>query len=221
MSRSHAARFAVANRVARRAMVALVLGLALLAGCGGSGGSDEPSPAAGPATSTTADTTSTTQAPSTASSTSLPPATVPTTAAPDSEAEVKAAYLEIMDEFYRRLEHPDPTDPTVSQNHTGPSLEQVKDRLADLVRDGAADVFTSRGVPRPQVVGIEVQGDEAMVRNCIVDDVIVRRIKTGEILNNRVDSVLIESALVRMGSRWQLKDQVAVRSWPDANGCSR
>ncbi|MGI8711418.1 MAG: hypothetical protein ACR2LA_10545, partial [Acidimicrobiales bacterium] len=126
MSRPRAERFAVANRVAWRAMVALVLGLALLAGCGGS---DEPSPAAGPTTSTTADTTSTTvdptsttQAPSTASSTSLPPATVPTTAAPDPEAEVKAAYLQIMDAYFRRLQHPDPADPEIAANHTGASL---------------------------------------------------------------------------------------------------
>jgi len=205
--------------------VALVLGLALLAGCGGS---DEPSPAAGPATSTTADTTSTTidptsttQAPSTASSTPTPPATVPTTAAPDPEAEVKAAYLQIMDAYFSRLQHPDPADPEIAANHTGASLEAVKRRTAALQQQGAVDRFTANGPPIPKITQVEVRGDGATVTSCIINDVIVVRAKDDYVLNGNIESQEYESTLAEIGGRWKLSTSALVRKWADEKGCDR
>lgn len=193
-----------------------------LAAAGCSGGSDAAptTSASTPRRTTTTTTSTTTAAPTTTAkpTTTGPPATVPSLS---TEEEAKAAYLKIIDRFYRRLQKPNSSDSSIAQNHTGPSLRQVKERVGELLRTGAVDSFTSRGLPRPHVISVRKQAETVIINNCIVDDVVVRNKTTGKVINNEVDSVLLDSELVREGGHWKLRDQVALKSWKDANGCDR
>jgi hypothetical protein len=156
------------------------------------------------------------------STTTTHPSRSTTTAATSVEEEVETEYLEIMDAYYRRLQDPDPDDPTIEQFHTGASLKQVLERNADRKRQGLVSRFASNGVPVPRIELVTVAtATSSSVTNCVVDDVQLVDAASGQVKDDSVASYAIRSDLALEGGRWKLEDQVVLERWPDSKGCTR
>lgn len=194
---------------------AIGLGLALTAAFAlllwSCSGESEPAKASAPAT-----TSSPEPPPETAE-----PTTSTTTTPPTPEQTVKAAYLAIIDRYFHRLGDPDPTDATIAENHTGPSLAQVTKRNFELKNLGQRDRFSDTGPPIPQVEDVKISGSRATVINCVIDDVVVEYSASGVVVNDSVATYRFRSELQFSRSRWKLEEQVVTMSWPDAKGCDR
>ena len=164
-------------------------------------------------------------APATTSSPEPPPETAEptaTTTTPQTpEQTVKAAYLAIIEMYFRRLEQPDPADATIAENHVTPSLETVTKRNLELQKLGQRDRFPSGRPPVPHVESVKIAGSQATVFNCVVDDVIVEHADTDVVVDDSVATYRFRSELQFSRSRWKLAEQVVTMSWPDAKGCDR
>ncbi len=189
----------------------LLLTLAL---AGAACSDDKPeSPTAG---DTLPDTTTTEPAPTTTGPTTT------TTTPPTPEEEVEAAYLDIVESYFRRLENPNPDDPTIAENHTGASLEVTRTRNEEALRSGQIDRFPSGSPPVPEILEVQLQGATlAVIEICLVDDVQVIERASGTVVNDEVATSLIEATLVLEESQWKVSEQNRLQRWPDAEGCDR
>lgn len=180
------------------------------------------SPDAGPtADDTVAKRTSSTTTGSTTTTTEDATTTTTTAPKPTPKDEVEAAYLEIVKTYYDRLLDPNPDDPTIAAFHTGKSLQEALKQNKALRDAGAAGRYTTQGRPLPTVISIAIEGDSAVVRNCLVDDVVIFNRATDNVLNDEVTSRLTRSQMKRIDGRWRLAEQQLVASWPDSAGCER
>ncbi|HEX2577782.1 MAG TPA: hypothetical protein VHK88_15625 [Aquihabitans sp.] len=145
-----------------------------------------------------------------------------TTTPPTPEEEVEAAYLEIMDAYFRRLERPNPDDPSIAVNHSGSSAVDVAEILTTLSDAGQVARFSDDGPPTPKVERTEMLAvDRARLRSCIVDPTVLADRETGEVLNDAVSSRLVEAVLLRSGGAWKLDSLSVLERWADDRGCNR
>ena len=178
-------------------VVVLVLAAA---GCGG-GGVDE------------ADATSTTVEPSTTSE-PVPPSTAPTE---------EAAVLAAVDGYWRTyFEANDPPDP----NYAGLASYSEGQALG-ITRENAARRRTLRQAVRRSTSTlferstalVALHGDEAEVKDCVVDGSQLVDVPSGVVLNDAVNTVRFRFSLDRIGGQWKVVESVVVESLPDHASC--
>jgi hypothetical protein len=177
-------------------LVAIVLVGLLAAGCGG--GDDDSSP-----------------------DTSRPPADVSSSTAPpttrSAESEVEEAYLAYWAMGERLLETPNPDDPEIAQRAIDPARGQMIDSLTTLrARDQA--VIRGSGYAH-NVLSVEVTGETAVVRDCVVDDGAVINVVSRATVSERVTTVLLETTLYRDGPGWRVREIDQRDSWEGATTC--
>ena len=186
-------------------VVAAVTATALLGAC-----SDD---IAAPGPTADATTTTSTAAPTTTTQPSAP--TTP-------EDEVAAAYVAIIDASYTRLQDPNPSDPSIAEQHVGESLTKTLENNRSALANGRRYRFTELGPPRITVRSVDVTGtNEAVILNCIVDDVVVFDQATGAILDDSLDIGEMRSVLVRDAGRWKLSTQTMLEESTEAVSCAR
>jgi hypothetical protein len=178
-------------------LVAIVLVGLLAAGCGG--GDDDSSP----------DTSR--RAPDSSSSTA-PPTTR------SAESEVEEAYLAYWAMTERLLEAPNPDDPEIAQRATGPVRGQLIDSLTTL----RAQDHAVRSGPdyAHSLLSIDVEGDTSLVRDCAVDDAAVVDVLSGETIDERLVTVLLETTLRQEGG-WLVAEVDQQDSWEGKTTCDR
>ncbi len=182
--------------------VAAVAAALLAAGCGGSG--DPAAVGDVPAASTTAS--------------SAPTPTTLSTA--EIERAVLDAYLAGWEAKRVSNDPPDPEFPALAETHTGPALEQaVQNRKAFLVT-GRVGRFPEDSVAERQAEVVSVEPDEAVVRDCSVDDSQIVIAATGEVVNDLVATVLFEGSMVVEDGRWKLRSLKVVEEWEGVAGCA-
>lgn len=165
--------------------------------------------------------------PASATTTTLQPSpstTAPPTTPPEDlteEEEVEAAYLAIMDRYYERLEAPNPDDQSIEDGHVGESLRQVIDRNRQRQSQGQRDIPGPNGRPQPEIESITVNEAEAIILNCLIEDIQVVSAESGEIVDDGVLSFEVRSVLRFSDGVWKLADQVATGQWSDGRGCDR
>lgn len=205
--------------------VVLVVG-ALAVGCGGDDGRNDLAPLT--SSSTTDDPspsrpteTSTSTTPSTPT-TSAPPETSGPTGADAAEQEVIDRYLGY---WAARLEAnsgvPDPAHPGLAEFATGPQLEAAMSEAQSNLEAGLA--YRQREDPsaiqRVEVVSIE--GDVAVVQECYVDDGLVVRQDTGEVVDDDISTHNVRGDLVREdGGPWRVSAVRAIQVWEGVAGCA-
>jgi hypothetical protein len=180
--------------VRRLATIALVGILAV--GCGG--GDDDSSPPTSRRGSTT---------------------TVSTPTTLSAEAEVEEAYLAYWEMGERLLEAPDPDDPEIAQRAIDPARGQMIDSLTTL---NARQQAVRRGSGYAHnVLSVEVTGEMASVRDCVVDDGAVISVVSGSTIREHVSTVLLETTLRRQGAHWRVSQIDQRDSWEGATTCDR
>lgn len=207
--------------------VVLVVG-AFAVGCGGDDGRTDPgprtssttdaqSPSSRPATSSTSPTSS-----STTSTTSAPPVTTGPTGADAAEQEVIDRYLGY---WAARLEAnsgvPDPAHPGLAEFATGAQLEAAMSEAQSNLEAGLA--YRQREDPaaiqRVEVVSID--GDVAVVQECYVDDGLVVRQDTGDVVDDDISTHNVRGDLVREhGGPWRVSAVRAIQVWEGVAGCA-
>jgi hypothetical protein len=132
------------------------------------------------------------------------------------EAEVEAAYLAYWEMLDRLAEAPDPDDPEILERASGEALFEVVAGLTRL-RD-AGHVAEIGSMYSHSVESVEVVGDRAVLRDCVVDDSKIVDPNTGEIVRGGdVASGALEVTLILEGNRWIVD---AVERFPTGPGVS-
>jgi hypothetical protein len=216
-------------RRSRRPLAVVLVLTALAVGCGDGEGRTDPKPP----TASTADrpsassrpttTSSSTTSVTTASATSVPPTTSGRDGAPD------AAEQEVIDRYLgywaARLEAnsgvPDPAHPGLAEFATGAQLDAAMSEAQSNLEAGLA--YRQREDPaafqRVEVVSID--GNTALVQECFVDDGLVVRQDTGEVVDDDITTHNVRADLVREdGGDWRVLAVRAIQVWEGVAGCA-
>lgn len=195
----------------------------LAVACNGDDGSDV---AAATTTTSSERTTTTARTRSTTTSTSGPSVTAPTSTPGTGGA--NAAEQEVIDRYIGYWDArtaantgvPNPADPALAEFATGEQLEAVvTETQANL--DGG---FAFRAAERPanfrEVRVVSIDGDVAVVQECVVDDQVIFRRESGEVVNDEVATRNVRGELSRVDGRWRLARAELVQRWEGVGGCA-
>ena len=200
--------------------------LAALAGCGGGGGSG----AAPTSTTRSADRSSTTTAATSSSTTSTSSATATTTTRPSSATTSPAspAELAVIDRYLgywdaRRGANtgtPNPDDPALREYATGEQLAAVVAETRSNLEAGLAfrQPTKPHGIQRVDV--IEIEGDRAVVQECVVADGVVVRRDTGEVVNDDVNTHNVKAEMVKVEGAWKVSAATLLQRSEGVSGCA-
>ena len=164
--------------------------------------------------SSTATSTTSTEPSSTTSSTS-------TTGGQSVEDEIISRYVGYWDaRLAANSGTPDPNDPALREFATGRQLETVIAETRANLDEGLA--FRARPNPADfrKVTVVEVDGDRAVVQECFVDDGLVVRRDTGEVVNDTVATHNVRGELVRIDGAWRVSEARLVQRWEGVAGCA-
>lgn len=206
------------------AVVALATLIFLLAACGGD---DEP--AAAPTTttavstsapsSTTSGATTTSDASSTSTASSTPTAT--TAPGTTAEQEVIDRYVGYWKaRFEANSGTPDPDDPALRDFATGAQLDAVIAETQSNLDDGLAFKRAAKSHDFQKVTVTKVDGDRAVVQECVVSDGVIFKRATGEIVNDKVSTHNVRGELLRVDGVWRVSEARLLQRFEGVAACA-
>lgn len=167
-------------------------------------------------TTTTSSTTSTTTRPTTTEAAT--PTTAPGTTPED---EVIDRYIGF---WNARLEAnsgtPDPNHPGLREFATGAQLDAVIAETQSNLDEGLA--FRPAADPQgfQHVTVIELNGDRAVVQECVVSDGVIYRRDSGEVVNDEVATHNVRGELARVDGRWRVASAQLIQRFEGVAGCA-
>lgn len=194
-----------------RAACLVIAGVLVLAAC-----SDDDDGALG--STTTSESSSTTTSTSEPTTTSSPDSTDP---GDDEDAEILGRYLAFWEaRFEANTEPVNPDDERLADLATGPQLDNVREETRQRAEAGLAfrrpeDSITER---RPRIVA--VGGDQATIQDCAINDSVVYRVSTGEVIDDSVVTRSVTATMRLVGDRWRLESAREVQKWEGVAGCA-
>lgn len=188
--------------------------LVALAGAACSGGDDTASVKSSTTSTTRRSTaTSATTAPADSTGTSQPGGTV--------EDEITARYLAFWEaRFAANQNPPNPDDPRLAELATGDQLENVIAETRRRRDDGLALRRPANSITRRDVTVRSVDGDVATIQDCAVNDGVIYRVATGEVVNDDVVTQSVSATMRRVGGEWKLERATLVQEWQGVAGCA-
>lgn len=205
----------------RRAVIsALCVALVLaLAGC-----SDDDSDTAASST-TAADRTSTTAS---ASSTSRDTTTTTTEATPVTTAPGTTAEQEVIDRyvgywnarFNANAGVPNPDDPALRDFATGRQLDAVVAETQSNLDSGVAFERAAEPHNIQRVTVVEIDGDRAVVQECVVDDGLVVSRDTREVVDDSVSTHNVQAEMLRVDGVWKVSEARLLQQFEGVAGCA-
>lgn len=207
----------------RRHASGRTIALAILIGLGVVGCSDD---AATPSTSTTQPRRSLTTT-DTTSSTSTTESTTSTTSASTpngrtAEEEIVARYIGYWDaRFAANSGTPNPDDPALRDFATGAQLEAVIAETRSNLENGLAFRPAANPSDIQRVDVIQLEGDHAVVQECVVTDGVIYRRDTGEVVDGEVYTQNIRGELQHVDGAWRVSSARLVQQWEGVAGCAR
>lgn len=155
-------------------------------------------------------------------STTRPRATTTTTATLDPIAD------EIIDRYKQywkaRFEAnqapPNPDAPGLKEYATGQQLDQVVAETRSNLEANLAVRRAENSVARSSVKMVKVEVDSAVLQECAVDDDVVYRYKTGEVVNTAVATHNVEATMRKVDGVWKLASARLVQRWEGVAGCA-
>ena len=205
----------------RRAVIsALCVALVLaLAGC-----SDDDSDTASSST-TAADRTSTTAS---TSSTSRDTTTTTTEATPVTTAPGTTAEQEVIDRyvgywnarFNANAGVPNPDDPALRDFATGRQLDAVVAETQSNLDSGVAFERATEPHNIQRVTVVEIDGDRAVVQECVVDDGLVVSRDTGEVVDDSVSTHNVQAEMLRVDGVWKVSEARLLQQFEGVAGCA-
>lgn len=206
----------------RRHVSGWTIALAILIGLGVVGCSDD---AATTSTSTTEPRGSSTTT-DTTSSTSTPESTASTTSASTpngqtAEEEIVARYIGYWDaRFAANSGTPNPDDPALRDFATGAQLDAVIAETRSNLENGLAFRPAANPSDIQRVDVIDLEGDHAVVQECVVTDGVIYRRNTGEVVDGEVYTQNIRGELQHVDGAWRVSSARLIQQWEGVAGCA-
>lgn len=195
----------------RHLMRHAVLVMVALGACSGSG--DGPTTSGSTATSSVTSTTADTTATSTEATTTTAPADA-------AEQAVLEAYQGYFDAILAANDPPDQFHPALRQFATGEAFQSVFEAAQGNRLAGRALRLPESSMTEHRAEVISIEGEQAMVRDCAVDDGLVVDIKTGEVFNDEVATQLRTATLVQEEGSWKVSFTKLEQRWEGIAGCA-
>lgn len=115
---------------------------------------------------------------------------------------------------------PDPDHPLLAQHATGAALERVR-AFAQRNRDeGIVTALPEGSISREWPELVSVAGQTAQVRSCEIDDRLIIETGTGEVLDDKVVTLLTEATLVVEDGRWKVSEATFIDESEGVSGCA-
>ncbi|QYG94408.1 hypothetical protein HC251_19515 [Iamia sp. SCSIO 61187] len=140
-----------------------------------------------------------------------------------------AAEQEVIDRYLgywaARLEAnsgvPDPAHPGLAEFATGAQLEAAVAEAQSNLEAGLAYRQREHPAAFQRVEVVSIEGDVAVVQECYVDDGLVVRQDTGEVVDDDISTHNVRGDLVREhGGPWRVSAVRAIQVWEGVAGCA-
>lgn len=197
-----------------KAATMIAAGMLVLGACSGD---DDDRVLGTTTTSTTSSTTATSEPTSTTSSTT----SESTDPGSDEEVQILDRYLAFWEARFEANTDPvNPDDERLADLATGAQLDNVREETRKRAEAGLAlrrpeDSITER---RPRIVKID--GDVATIQDCAINDGIVYRVSTGEVIDDSVATRSVSATMRRVDGRWRLESARELQKWEGVAGCA-
>lgn len=196
-----------------RRLATLVIALVLLAGaCSGDDAASSPPDASADRSSSSSTTTT---APATSSTASSSPATQ------SLDEEIVARYLGFWDaRLSANAGTPDPDAAALRDFATGEQLDTVIAETQQRLDDGLA--LREADPPRSEhsVSVVSTSADRAELQDCFVNDGVVYRTGTGEVIDGSVVTRNVTALMVFEQGAWKLERATVIQEWEGVAGCA-
>jgi hypothetical protein len=136
------------------------------------------------------------------------------------EDEIIARYRAFWEARFEANMPPDPDDPALREYATGAQLEHVIAETQANQDEGVEFRRPDDPADFQRVRVVSVEGDHAVVQECVVSDGLVVRRESGEIVDDSVVTYSVRGEMERIDSEWRLAAATAVQRWEGIAGCA-
>lgn len=144
-----------------------------------------------------------------------------TTSGEDPKAQITAAYLAFWEARFKANEDPvNPDDPTLRQFATGSQLENVVAETSKRKADGLAFRKAAQSAGRRDVTVVEISGEVATVQECSVNDGVVYRVATAEVVDGTVVTHSVDGSMRLVDGQWKVESTRLIQKWEGIGGCA-
>ena len=211
---------------ARSPLVAAAIAAALVLCLGSSCGSDDET--IGGTTTTQRSTTSVRGTSSSGATTSPTTSTDSSTSVPTTDPAADPAHQEIIDayvgywdaRFAANSGTPNPDDPALRDFATGAQLDAVIAETRSNLENGLAFRPAANPSDIQRVDVIDLEGDHAVVQECVVTDGVIYRRNTGEVVDGEVYTQNIRGELQHVDVAWRVSSARLIQQWEGVAGCA-
>jgi hypothetical protein len=149
------------------------------------------------------------------------PSSTTTTGSDGIESTIEMAYRAFWDaRFAANSESPSPSAPSLETVATGAQLERARAELEANRASGVAFRRPAQSIARRVVAVVKVEGNRAEVTDCSVNDGVVYRVSTGEVLSSSVSTRSLDAVMAFEGGVWKLESTTVVQEWEGEAGCA-
>lgn len=146
----------------------------------------------------------------------------PATDPGDAEAAVVLdRYLQFWEaRFEANTEPVNPDDPRLAELAAEAQLTNVTDETKRRSADGLALRRPDNSVTERRPTVVAINGDEATIQDCAVNDDVVYRVATGEVVDDSVVTRSVSATMRRIGGEWKVVSSREVQKWEGVAGCA-
>ncbi len=167
------------------------------------------------------DTTSTTRDPRTTTTTTSPGTTAATGEQPELQQEIVDRYEAFWDARFRANQAPvNPDAPGLAEHATGPQLENVRAETQQRLDDGLALRPADQPLTDHRVRVVSLTADAAELQDCFVNDGVVYRVETGEVIDDAVVTRNVSASMAIVDGVWKLERATVIQEWKGVAGCA-
>lgn len=150
-----------------------------------------------------------------------PPRTTTTLGQDPVAAEIVDRYKRFWEaRFEANQAPPNPQLPALREYATGQQLDNVVAETRRNLQEGLALRRPEKPVARSSVKVVRIEGDVAMLQECAVDDGVVYRYGTGDLVNAAVATHSVEATMRKVDGVWKLAAARLVQRWEGVAGCA-
>jgi hypothetical protein len=207
------------DRLHRGAWTAAAVGVlaAVLAACG----DDDARGASVTTTETPATSSTSTTVPVSTTEDDGPSTTEATAPATSPQQEIIDRYIGYWDaRFAASSGTPNPDDPALREYATGEQLDAVIAETRTNLEQGVAFRRADDPAEFQRVTVVEVDGDRAVVQECVVSDGVIVRRDTGAVVNDDVATHNVRGELEQVDGVWRVSAARLVQRWEGVAGCA-
>jgi hypothetical protein len=143
-------------------------------------------------------------------------------APPDPTRSVLAAYQEFWRVWLEANDPPDPNDPDLAKVDTGPQLAGARATIArHRARGEVVRLPPHSAYAHHARVALFASGTRATVIDCAIDDSMLVVAATRQVLDDSIQTQLIDADLVLEAGRWKVASTRFVKTWTGGTRCDR